>query len=548
MQNRVDSEIVEQHIECENCGSSDAKCVYDDGHSFCYSCQEHKFTDKRDTQVMETKDWTPLIGKFTALKSRKISEETCKKYGYSIGTYNGEAVQIATYRSGNRIVGQKIRTINKNFKWLGEKNPPLFGQNVWKPSGKKLTILEGEIDCLSMSESQDNKWACVSLPSGATSAVKAIKNNLEYINSFETVVIMFDNDSAGRKAAQDVAPLIAPGKCSIAVLPLKDASDMLVAGRNHELITAMWQAIPWAPEGIVNGKDLLEEMLEEQEVGLSYPWQGLTDALHGIRKDEIVTIIAGTGIGKSAVFKEIVYHLIMEHNQKVGLFFLEESNKTTALNLTGIAANKPIHLPEYDISKEDKEKYFSKVFGRGNVYLFNQFGATNFDDIVSRIRYLAVSCGVRHIFIDHLAAFTVTTEAIKNERKELDIIISTLASLCRELEITIFLISHLNSGGGGTPHEEGGKVSLRDIRGTRGIGQWSSQIISLERNQQEKDIKLRHQTLLRVLKDRFAGNVGSTITLKYNPLSGRLKELETDTINDNVFKDEIKESINEFDF
>lgn len=546
---------LEVHQPCESCGSSDALAIYEK-HTFCFSCSDHKFTDKRETCTMEAKDWTPIVGTAKALKARGINEETCKKFGYSIGKYNGETVQIATYRSGNKIVGQKIRTKDKDFRWVGDKNPPLFGQNLWKAGGKKLCIVEGEIDALSLSQVQDNKWPVVSLPSGATSAPKAIKNNLEYINSFDQVVLMFDTDEAGKKAAYDVATLIAPGKCCIAELPLKDANEMLLAGRSHELITAMWNAVPYAPEGIINGKDLLDEMLEEQEVGLSYPWQGMTDALHGIRKDEIVTVIAGTGIGKSQVFKEVAYHLITEHKQKVGLFFLEESNKTTALNLTGMAANKPIHLPEYDISKEQKEKYFNDVFGDGNVYLFNQFGATNFDDIVSRMRYLAVSCGVKHIFIDHLAAFTVTSEAIRDERKELDVIISSLASLCRELEITIFLISHLNSGGGGTPHEEGGRVSLRDIRGTRGIGQWSSQIICLERNQQEEDVELRHLTTLRVLKDRFAGNVGNTITLSYNPQTGRILESELERpsgeVTKNPFKNEekdaITESTNEFDF
>jgi len=124
-----------------------------------------------------------------------------------------------------------------------------------------------------------------------------------------------------------------------------------MAGKASDLIAAMWNAIPFTPEGLVNGADLLEEMLEKQELGLSYPWPGVTNSLHGIREDEIVTVIAGTGIGKSQVFKEVAYHLLTEHKQKIGCFFMEESNRTTMLNFTGMAANKPIHLPEHDISE-----------------------------------------------------------------------------------------------------------------------------------------------------------------------------------------------------
>ena len=538
---------IKVHEPCGDCGSSDALAVYSD-HTFCFSCGKHRFTNQQEAKPMEKKDWNPVIGEVRPLKSRGITEETCKKFGYTIGKYNGENVQVASYKVDGQIVGQKIRTKDKDFRWLGEKNPPLFGQHLWKPGGKKLCIVEGEIDALSLSQIQDNKWPVVSLPNGAAAASRSIKNNLEYVNSFEQIVLMFDMDEAGQEAVHKCAPLIAPGHCYIAELPMKDPNEMLMAGKASDLIAAMWNAVPFTPEGLVNGADLLEEMLEKQELGLSYPWPGVTNSLHGIREDEIVTVIAGTGIGKSQVFKEVAYHLLTEHKQKIGCFFMEESNRTTMLNFTGMAANKPIHLPEHDISDDEKKGYFNDVFGSGNCYLYNHFGSTIFNDVVSRMRYLAVSCDVKHIFIDHLAAFTVSEEAIKDERKELDTIISTLASLCRELNITIFLISHLNSGSGGTPHEEGGRVSLRDIRGTRGIGQWSSQIICLERNQQEEDINERHKTTLRVLKDRFAGNVGDTTALRYSPDTGRITE-DNEMVGEkkNPFQP-IEESTNEFDF
>ena len=543
-----DEAAIAVHQPCEECGSSDAVAVYSD-HTFCFSCSAHKFTNDKEYKMTEQLDWSPVYGDVKALKSRWITEETCKKFGYAIGQYGGETVQVATYRKDGKICGQKIRTKDKDFKWLGPKNPTLYGQHLWKEGGKKLCIVEGEIDALSLSQVQGNKWPVVSLPNGATSAPRSIKNNLEFINSFEQVILMFDMDDVGREAMEKCAPLIAPGKCYIAELPMKDANEMLLAGKTTELINCMWSASKYQPEGIVNGAELWEEMIEEQEKGLSYPWPGVTDALHGIRKDEIITVIAGTGIGKSQVFKEVAYHLATKHSQKIGLFMMEESNRVTALNLVGMSISKPIHLPEYDVSLEEKEEHFGKVFGSGNIYLYNHFGAANFSDIVSRMRYLAVSCDVKHIFIDHLACFTVTEEAIKDERKELDTIISTLASLCRELGITIFLISHLNSGGGGTPHEEGGHVSLRDIRGTRGIGQWSSQIICLERNQREEDPELRHRTSLRVLKDRFAGNVGISIELKYSPATGRITEADGHLIVDDEkpFKP-ITESVQEFDF
>ena len=94
---------------------------------------------------------------------------------------NGQPVQIATYRDEQgRPVAQKLRNANKQFQIIGDgKQLRLFGSHLWS-KGKKLVITEGEIDCITVSQIQNHKWATVSLPSGAPSAVKAIKNNWDY--------------------------------------------------------------------------------------------------------------------------------------------------------------------------------------------------------------------------------------------------------------------------------------------------------------------------------------------------------------------------------
>ena len=69
----------------------------------------------------------------------------------------------------------------------------------------------------------------VSIKNGITSAVKDIKNSLDYLEQFDNVIINFDNDKHGQEGALKVAELFSPGKCKIMSLPegLKDASDCL---------------------------------------------------------------------------------------------------------------------------------------------------------------------------------------------------------------------------------------------------------------------------------------------------------------------------------
>ena len=84
------------------------------------------------------------------------------------------------------------------------KDVGLYGEHIWRDGrdGKSITITEGEIDALSLSQAMDNKYLSP-LPSGCTSAKKAIGKSIEWLSKYEYVVLMFDNDEAGRRAAKE---------------------------------------------------------------------------------------------------------------------------------------------------------------------------------------------------------------------------------------------------------------------------------------------------------------------------------------------------------
>lgn len=112
------------------------------------------------------------------------------------------------------------------------------------------------------SQLQGNKWPVVSVPTGAQGAAKAIKKSLTWVESFEKVVFMLDMDKHGREAAEECAKLLTPGKAHIASLPLKDANEMLKAGRGKEVIDAIWGAKVFRPDGIVYGCDITLDSLK----------------------------------------------------------------------------------------------------------------------------------------------------------------------------------------------------------------------------------------------------------------------------------------------
>lgn len=528
MEERNESEFL-RHEPCENCGSSDAKAVYTDGHAFCFACEKHykgdMSNDTEDQKPARKGDTDLVSGVARELTKRKLTAETCRVWDYQVGRYAGQNVQVANYKNlQGEIVGQKIRFPDKDFVFLGDiKASGLYGQHLWKDGGKMVTVVEGELDALSLSQAQGNKWAVVSVPNGAAGAKKAIQRNLEWLNKFETVVFMMDNDEDGIKAAKECAALLPPNKAKIATLPLKDASDMLVAGRAQEMIQAMWSAKSFRPDGIVGMSELWERISSRKvNNAFDYPFKAVNDKTMGIRKGEIVTFTAGSGIGKSQICREIAYHLI-EQGQKIGYIALEESVERTSLGLMSIAADKLLHLTDDDMT--EYKPIFEKL--APHVELYDHWGSTDSENLMNRIRYMVRGCECDFIVLDHLSIVVSGVEE-GDERRLIDNTMTKLRALVEELKCGMILVSHLKRPPQGKGHEEGAHTSLAQLRGSAAIGQLSDIVIGAERDQQSDTPDL---TTLRVLKNRWTGDTGVAGKLSYNKETGRIKEL-TDMFED----------------
>jgi twinkle protein len=447
-----------------------------------------------------------------------------------VGTTNGNTVQIAPYyNEAGELVAQKVRGANKEFYIIGSLDEAqLFGAKLWS-KGKKIVVTEGEIDCLSVSQAQGNKWATVSVPNGAAGAAKAVRKNLEYLNNFEEVIFMFDMDEPGQKAAKECAELFEGGKAKIAILPRKDPNDSLKAGQPDEIINAMWNAKVYRPDGVISGSELWEQLSTDEVIETQlYPWDALNDITKGARRGELVTFTAGSGIGKSAIVREITHNLLSK-GETVGLLMLEENPKRTALGLMGIELNKPLHITREGVTDEEFRQAYEHTVGSERLFLYNHFGSSDLDNLLSRIRYLARGCGCNWVVLDHLSIVVSGIEG-GDERRLIDLTMTKLRTLVEETGVGLFLVSHLKRPEGKS-HEEGGKTSLSQLRGSHAIAQLSDMVIGLERDQQGDNPNV---TTLRVLKNRFTGQTGEAGFLNYNPVTGRLNEVDSVPI----FKDE----------
>lgn len=526
------------HTNCETCGSSDANAVYDDGHTHCFSCGERTSeaeVEERPTSENRVTDKSLLpFGAYEPLTARKIDTRVCEKYGYTIGEFNDKPCHIAPfYDEAGKLVAQKVRLPGKDFMVRGDlkKALPLFGQQLCRDGGKMIVITEGEIDALAVCQAMGLKWPAVSIPNGAQGAKKAIAKAAPFLDRFDKVVFCFDEDEPGREALEECLPLIAFGKAHVAKLPLKDASDMVKAGRSAELVDAIWSARKWTPDILdAIDDDLIDEAMEEQAWGLPWPWRTMTLRTYGVQRSALYTWGAGTGSGKSTLMKQLMLcamrpDLGEDHSdlmpmpapRKVACIFYEEPVARTLKTLTGMVMRQRIHVPGTVYDKEQ-----ARVIARELQPLLHSVslrGARNWETVQSTIRYLCRGEGIRDFVIDPMTALTAGDE---NERTALDGIMSELAGLAEELEITIHLVFHLTTPEGKS-HEDGGRVQEKHFRGSRAVAFWSHYLMGLERNKQDPNCP----TVIRGLKDRLTGDaVGPFIALRYNKDTGLMEETD----------------------
>jgi twinkle protein len=534
-----DSEVVSKG-PCEKCGSSDGNVLYSDNHTYCFVCQTSTGGGGQSTvRVYQgEKRWTPLEVTAVSFEStRGVTEKTASFFGYGKGEFKGQPCHVAPYFTPEgELCAQKLRFADKTFLILGSlRRAGLFGQNKWRDSGRKVVITEGEIDCLSMAQVQDLKWPVVSVPNGAAGAAKALARSIDWLSEFDDVILMFDMDDVGQAAARECAELFRPGQAKIAKLPLKDPNEMLKAKRYKEMIDAIWGAKAVRPDGIVSGSEMRERLQNRPIIkAWNYPWPAIQEMTLGLREEEIVTLTAGSGVGKSQISKELIYSL-QKQGAKIGCICLEESAERTSEILIGMEMGERVHL---NVNPTRDEKYwaaFDKTVGLqaadGNdtLYLYDHWGSTDGDNLMKKIRYFVRGCGCNFILLDHIS-IVVSGIDEGNERRIIDNLMTTVASLTRELKMGLILISHLKRPDG-KGHEEGGLTSLSQLRGSAAIGQLSDIVIGAERNQQHATDK--NVTQLRLLKNRLTGDTGKCGCILFDKVTGRLNAIETE--DDEIF-------------
>jgi twinkle protein len=542
--------VVHKNQPCINpkCKSSDARQVYEDGTSFCFSCNSffkadydpekgHTSSEKKAIQVLKE---TP-IDEIKALKSRgfqdrQITKMVCEFFNVKV-SYNDKG-EIDTHYYPYSNGGYKCRKLPKVFTWAGTSGG-LFGKDCFNGGGKRLIITEGEIDALSVAQATYDKYGkfypVVSIPSA--SGTKELLANREWIRSFQEVVLCLDADEAGEIATQKALHIIGLDKAKVwKPVGGKDANELLCKIGGEKLYQFIWDAAKWSPAGIVSKEAIWKQIAERNTIPcVPYPdcMKGVNTKIKGMRFGEIALFISGTGSGKSSLMREIMLHLLETTKSKIGIISLEESPGETGMKLAGMAINR--NPSNEEISNEDLKVGFDKVFKDDRVIVLDHQGSINDASIVEQLEYMALM-GCEYLFIDHITILTSEGADGKEGNAAIDLVMNHLLRLVKRHPIWIGLVSHLRKVASGKKSFEQGKLpTMDDIRGSGSIKQVSFDILAFARDMTSPDEIIRNSIIMSVLKSRTIGLTGPISGAFYDQATGRLTHSEY--LGDEVFED-----------
>lgn len=534
-----------QHLECYQCGSSDAFSIQDNGWGKCfggcggknyppayvekyYSGEGIVLTPAQilNEKIAKARELTPITRVFRGFPDRGLTKDTIERYKIDVGGPVAEyQAKYPLFDINNRHIANKVRGPDKTFAFEGDVKsvkPGLFGRHAFPPgSAKYITVTEGQDDAMAVYQMSGSRYPAVSVHSSST-AERDVREDFEYLNSFENIVLAFDNDEMGQKAAKAVAniPGFPLGKIKVMTpRKYKDANDYLLNKESEAFSREWWAAPVHQPDGLKFGSDIWDEIINRKEsFTVQYPFPGMNEKTFGMRLSELVVVTADTGVGKTSFLKHIEHKLltdeeVIKNGYGVGFLHLEEPNGDTALGLLSIHNSTPYHLPTTERNPEELRKAYDELLNNNRVVVWDHFGSNSVDAVLGKVRHM-VALGCRYIVLDHLSI--VVSDQSGDERKQLDEITTKLKTLTMELDIAVLAVIHTNRQG--------------QIRGTAGVEQLANIVVRLERNKTDANEWRRNVTKVSVEKNRFCGYTGPACYLWYNKETARLSELEPEEI------------------
>ena len=566
-----------KHTNCEKCGSSDGKAVYEGGSSHCFVCghtvPSDEFKEQNSKKTTRVKSSTSKEEKSMEIKPsskpaltadenfkiksitgitgkhfRGLRDEITKGFGvrYAYDADTEEVIeQYYPITQDGQIVGYKIREVPKHFYSKGRTGADceLFMQFKFNRGGKYIMITEGELDALSAyqmfadynkTRGGDYEMAVVSPTTGANS-YKQIAAQYAFFNTFDQIIVCFDNDKAGKEAVEDVIKVLPKGKVKVMHMRYKDPNTYLEEEKQEEFIRNFYESKRYTPVGVLGSGDLYDKILAQATVP-KVPFPPFMNTLNemlvgGLPLGHIINVAAGTGLGKTSFVNEMIYHWIFNSPHKIGIVSMELDSGQYGETLLGRHLSRKLSLIQDDEAKKDLLES-DKVRNKANELFYNEDGQHRFylldnrdgtiEEIQDTVEELVVSCGCRIIVLDPLQDIL---DGLSNEDQAL--FMKWSKGIIKSHNVTLIFINHVRKSASGVQNSsQGGAFTEEEIQGSSTIIKSASANILLSRNKYAEDPIERNTTKVVLSKNRICGLTGPAGNVYYDNDTHTLHNLD----------------------
>lgn len=404
---------------------------------------------------------------------------------------NGEIIQRSYVSLKRGEDGKKISMQDKNA------NKMFFGLHLMDKNARQIIITEGQIDCMTLTEVGIPN--AVSMPAGVNN-LDWIDTHWDYLMSFDTIVLAFDQDKAGDTCVAQVSKRLGIERCKIVKFDENDINDLWNNGYDEDDIKKIFAGAEYIPNDSVSAlgssREATKKYFKEKEEN-----QGIKFFLNGVDLPQRLgdlTIWSGySGSGKTTILNQQMLHIATESNHRICYASFEQSREELEIIFTR-QINGEVNNDTIDKTMDFLEDKF---------YWYNYETPTNPNDIFTAFTYAMKRYGCDIFVIDNL----ITCGLGEEDKDAIIAFVNSLKNFCKKNKVSIHLVAHSrksqkddNESTIPGKHTVRGHSSITDVC-MNGLTVWRNPVPV-----QDREAEMLFDGVIQVWKERDEGSLGKT--------------------------------------
>lgn len=398
---------------------------------------------------------------------------------------------------------------------------------------KPLTICEGEFDCLSLIDAGIKN--CVSVPTGASS-LEWVEVNYDFLESFPSIIIWFDNDDAGKKGSKAISNRLD----NVKVVNMDKYNDIneLLFREGAEAVREQHRKAEYPAIDDVIEFDSIEDYNVYEAENIKTGFKKLDAVMYGFVEGSLNVFTGNSGAGKSTLINQMCLIESISQGHKAFIFSGELTNSNlkywiahTLANESDIETVNRSDGSSYSKIKKESINNMAKWL-KDKLFIYNNDLDYSYKTILNRMEKLAKRYGVKVFIIDNL--MTVDLGRGKDRLEAETEFITAIKKFAKTYNAIVHLVAH--------PRKiaKGEIVDKADVSGSGNITNLADYVTTITRVEAEDGSLEGDSTVFSVRKNRPTGVQNKNVKLFFNSFRRRFY-ITGEELDKNYYADEIEQ-------